>query len=337
MKKNPFFIIGTKRGGTTLLRMMVNNHPEIAIPPESHFIIPMLKNISVVRPLDKREQKQVRSMIIDGGRFNTWSTTEEELEILFDQFPAKLHLREILDAVFRLEISKDNKTFWGDKTPEYIDIIDGLGHIFPKARFIFLIRDGRDVINSLKSKGWEGWSVFQRSNYWAKGVQDIFHFMAKGEHKCMLIKYEDLVQNSAGTLRRICFFLDVDYSEAMLEYYLDYDKNITQVERENNIHTKLSRLPSTSDIEKWRKSSLAREIFLAESVMYREMEQLSYALAEFNPRNPMHQLKALAYHLVNMLNGLLYFGYHKVLNGNMRALIRNTVVGKTLRKFVRST
>ena len=113
MSKTPFFIIGTKRGGTTLLRMMINNHPKLAIPAESHFLLPMLKKIPMLHPLGIAEQKRVRDLIISGGRFDTWHTTEDEMLVLFDSFPMKIEFKDIISAVFRLEAQKMGKKTMG--------------------------------------------------------------------------------------------------------------------------------------------------------------------------------------------------------------------------------
>lgn len=337
MKKKPFFIIGTKRGGTTLLRMMVNSHPALAVPPESHFLIPMLKQVPMLKPLGVAEQKKVRNLILSAGRFNTWQTTEEELMVLFDSFPMEIRFQDIIDAVFRLEIQKMGKSRWGDKTPEYLQIIDGLGLLFPEAKFIFLVRDGRDVIDSLKAKGWEGWSVFQRSKYWADGIKGIRKFMMYNPRNSLLVKYEDLVLYSEQELRKICDFLEEDYSPTMLEYHKDFEQNITAVEKENKIHTKLGRLPSRDDIQKWKKKEHSFQLFLTESVMYKELKAMDYELAAFNPIQPVHQIQGSMYHVFNVFNGALFFIYHRILGSRLKRLLSNTLLGKTLRKMVRST
>ncbi len=90
--KGPFFIIGTQRGGTTLLRLMLNQHSELGIPPESHFLLPILDRFSTQPLLNKAEQRQVLDMIKYEGRFETWQLGHARLDAIFANFPMAISL-----------------------------------------------------------------------------------------------------------------------------------------------------------------------------------------------------------------------------------------------------
>lgn len=337
MNDAPFFIIGSKRGGTTLLRMMLNSHPDLGLPPESHFLIPILKRFKPTITPNQQERQEIANHIFTGGRFETWQTTEGEIIELFDQLAPKTTLAALIDAVFQLEISKHSKSKWGEKTPEYIDIIDDLALLYPKAKFIFLVRDGRDVINSLKSKGWEGWSIYQRGNYWNKCVNAILNFPLAHPNPSLLIKYEELVLQTEQTLRKICLFLDIPFKRSMLDYYKTAHQHITATEKEANIHNKLSRLPSLKDLHKWKRTDPAQHIFLGESIMYRALKATGYDLDQYKARNPIHALRGSLYQIYGELSTLLYQVYHHYLPIGLKESIKGIQLGKRLRKVVRSS
>ena len=168
-------------------------------------------------------------------------------------------------------------------------------------------------------------------------MKGILSFRKKSESPSILIKYEDLVRNPEYELRRVCQFLEEDYAPRMLEYHKSFEKNITSVEKANNIHTKLGRLPTEDDIQKWKKTDAALQLFLAESVMHKELVQMGYELSEFNPIRPIHQLKKGLYHFFNLFNMALFFIYHRMLGRGLKQIMSNTILGKVLRKVVRST
>ena len=67
MKNQPFFIIGSKRGGTTLLRLMLNKNAALAIPPESHFILSLVKYFKdLLKPLTAAELTKAKELAEKG-------------------------------------------------------------------------------------------------------------------------------------------------------------------------------------------------------------------------------------------------------------------------------
>ena len=337
MNNTPFFIIGSKRGGTTLLRMMLNSHPEIAIPPESHFLIPILEKFPPDIKPDANQKDEIIQDILNAGRFETWSTTPLEVREFIEGLPPGTSLREIVDGIFKLEISKQGKSRWGEKTPEYVDIVDQLAGLFHHAKFLFLIRDGRDVINSLKTKGWEGWSIYQRGKYWSHCVQTIFNFSTKHQNSHLVIHYEELVLQTEQTLRKICQFLAIPFRREMLEYYKTADQHITQTEKNANIHNKLSRLPSLTDLYKWKRTDNPGTIFLAEASMQKELQMAGYDFDQYRPNNPFHYLKAQVYSAYGTLSTFAYIFYHHYLPSGWKDLLKKIKLGKNLRKAVRSS
>ena len=331
----PFFIIGTQRGGTTLLRLMVSHHKALAVPPESHFLIPIIKKFGKQPKLNKTEQRAVLEMILHQGRFDTWNTSPLQLQKQFAQFKDEMGLADLINQVFHQEIESIGKKRWGDKTPEYLAIFEQLAVVFPTAQFVFLIRDGRDVVKSLENRGWQGWSVYQRSKYWANAMRKINQFRSSHVANALLVKYESLVLNPEKELHRICSFLEEPFDKGMLEYYREADQHITTTEKNNQIHTKLNRLPQASDLEKWKTTESKSKIFYTEAIMHRELREMGYSLSFFKPGNLIHQGKKWGYLFASIALNALHFGYHGILGDQLRNQLRNSGVGVVLRKMVR--
>lgn len=331
----PFFLIGTQRGGTTLLRLMLNQHGNLAVPPESHFLIPVLKALKGKRHLDKGDQQRVFDLITNHERFSTWRTNPKSLQQQFHLFPDNIELGNLIDTVFSMEVDLLETQRWGDKTPEYVEIFDELADVFPFAQFVFLIRDGRDVVESLANRGWQGWSVYQRARYWADATLKMQAFLDKYPKKSLLVKYEDLVLTPEVELDRICQFLGIPYDPAMMEYYQDADRNITHTEKSNRIHTKLNRLPQPADLQKWKRTANPSKVFFMESTMYSALLAMGYTLVRFSPQNPVHFLKKVRYTLFARLLNTIHYAYHAGLGEKGKEQLRNSGLGHFLRKMVR--
>ena len=330
----PFFIIGTQRGGTTLLRLMLNSHPQVGVPPESHFLLPIVQRFGQKKQLDKRDQEEIYHLILNEGRFDTWNINQHDLLKIFQELPENTSLKEIIHSVFIAEVHTSDKSYWGDKTPEYLDIFEQLGHIFPKAKMVFLVRDGRDVVQSLADRGWQGWSVYQRSKYWLKGILKMHQYAKQFPKRSLMVSYEALVKDAPGTLQKICSFLDFPYQSEMLEYHLQANQHITTAEKQNRIHTKLGRLPKPSDLQKWKTTQSTSKIFYTEAIIRNGLAKTGYELSLFRPLNPIHQIKKIAYVFLAQILQAIYRVYHFLLGEGLRNRIRASVFGGILKRIV---
>lgn len=114
------------------------------------------------------------------------------------------------------DCSTQHKVRWAEKTPPHVFQIHRFLAFRPKARFVLMLRDGRDVVCSLKPR--VGYAAFEdRLDRW---IYDNMAGLPYWQHpQVHVVKYEDLVADPEATLRTLCQFLGEDYSPALLEYH----------------------------------------------------------------------------------------------------------------------
>src|SRR3712207_5675468 len=123
----PFFVIGSARSGTTMLRMILNAHPDVAVPPESRFVVELWRGESVI---------DVERWLHDLGahrRFRAWELPLEAVRAELGD-AATVAYEDAVRATYRAYAAARGKKRWGDKTPRYIEHIPMLGRLFPDAR-----------------------------------------------------------------------------------------------------------------------------------------------------------------------------------------------------------
>lgn len=208
---SPFFIVGSARSGTTFLRLTLNAHPEVAVPPESRFVTELHHG---------REEVEVEDFLrrlAAHKRFAAWGLS-------IDAVRAELHGLDrtryaiAIDATYRAYTRRQGKSRWGDKTPRYIERIPEIAGLFPDARFIHLIRDGRDVALSYADVDFGPKNVARAAKLWGDRVRaGLRDGRPLGGARYLEVHYTDLTEDTEGSLKDICSFLDLDFAPVMLD------------------------------------------------------------------------------------------------------------------------
>ncbi len=271
----PFFVVGADRSGTTLLRLMLNAHPRLRIPRETHFLTDLMDALPPDRPLRAEEVEQAYTIISTHEWWPQWGADTETLRKTLLAL-AQPSLAEVIDAVYRRVNNPDGKPRWGDKTPIYIRDIRRLHAVFPAAKFVHVIRDGRDVCVSLRQVAWWGRNILKRAYYWSTSVRRGRDAgAALGPDRYLEITYEALVLDAEGTLRRVCAFLDEAYDPCMAEYYRGAADEIAPGEQA--IHAKTLRPPQPADVGRWPAELNGVDVAAFELVAGETMDLVGYA------------------------------------------------------------
>ena len=294
-KYNPMpMIIGAPRSGTTLLRLMLDAHPELAIPPETHFIPSLLKL--------NREDPQLRQnfykKITEDIR---WQDFHLPLEDFLDRLEIvqPFTIADGLRCFYKMYAKRFKKIRWGDKTPPYVLYIRDIQKILPEAYFIHIIRDGRDVALSMRDMWWgPGDDMESQAAHWLWRVREGRHQGQYCKHY-LEVRFEELVANPIKTLQKICSFIDLPYNEAMLNYYkkarerlmeLGNQKNpdsdyITTAEKRISIFHKTESPPDISRLGRWKKEMNRQDIIKFESVAKDMLRDLEYETGNIRKKN----------------------------------------------------
>lgn len=270
----PFFVVGSGRSGTTLLRLILAGHSRLEIPPETWFIGQLVREIPLRRVLSREDV--LRAVAIMTGEYR-WP----DMGIPAEEFRARaLALRDpklvdVVNIVYHDHLRCSGKPRFGDKTPPYIDIVPELCELYPDAKFIHLVRDGRDVAISYIDLRWDG-RCYEPDWVWSSAMRRREEYRPLPlESRILDVKYEDLVSDLEATVRRVCAFLGEDFEPSMLAF----KERIAAVpQRERPIHGKLERPISREATGQWRLKLSAVECFVMEACMNRDLRRWGYPL-----------------------------------------------------------
>jgi Sulfotransferase family len=274
MNSAPFFIVGSGRSGSTLLRMILASHSRLAIPPETRFLEPLVNQLPVHRPLSPEELAQAVGVITSNYRWPDMQMDVDEFQKAVSALD-RPYLSRVAEVIYQHHMAKEGKQRWGDKTPCYIRIIPQLAQLFPGCRFIHMLRDGRDVAKSFQTTGWYGPWLHDNAAEWTEALD--YEERWVGSHlaaEMLQVRYEELVRRPDETVRRICAFLDETFEPQMLSWQ-DHVPRLVPA-REMSIHKKLTRSPDAADAERWRREMSTREVFVCEAFVGRHLARSGY-------------------------------------------------------------
>src|SRR5690606_30378037 len=223
----PFFILGSGRNGSTLLSMILNGHSKIFLPNEQfalHYaaIRYQLYNFLIWRDL----VKIIIGEFADSKNNQGWNVNFNSLYDRLYQTPkTEQSLQKIIDLIISEVAIQKGETFslWGDKTPSTIWFLKHIYNLYPQSKFIFLVRDGRDVINSYKNGGPKLFNnladIEITVKNWLASINK-WNWLKKKDPATQLLElqYEHLISDPKNQIARVLSFLELSYEEGMLEY-----------------------------------------------------------------------------------------------------------------------
>ena len=263
---------------------MLDAHSGLAIPPETGFL-PRLAGLDGVAG-----DGRTAFTAITGAE--TWPdfhldarSFETEIARVAPCTPA-----DVARAFYRMYAARFGKARWGDKTPTYGTAIDQIVRLLPEAHILHLIRDGRDVMLSVRGLWFRpGDTVEACAEDWARrvaGTRAIGHQLSR----YVEVRYEALVTSPKATLEAICGVLDLAFEPGMLRYHeraasrLDEHEAryasdgrlvISKAERRHNQRF-VTEPPRPDRIGRWRQEATADEIRRFEAVAGDWLDRLGY-------------------------------------------------------------
>jgi hypothetical protein len=269
----PLLILGVRRSGTTLLRVMLDRHSQLAVPDESYFV-PQLADRHLRRV-------DADAFLDDLRRLKTLA----EWGVRLDKVRARVHdgmpIGAAIGTVYAVYADEQGKPRWGDKTPMYMQNLRLLERLFPDARFVHLVRDGRDAAVSFLAmpRGivTETWmnprSSADFACQWRTEVVAARRLGSRVGSRYLEVRYEDLVADVESGLRRICGFAGLDYEPAMADYAGTVDVSAKP-------HQQRLAQPPTRDVRDWRSEMSGGDIAAFEHVAGDVLRGLGYETSE---------------------------------------------------------
>jgi Sulfotransferase family len=266
----PLLILGVRRSGTTLLRVMLDRHSQLAVPDESYFV-PQLadRHLRHVDPDD---------LIDDLRRINTVAEWDVPLDKVRARLRDDMPIGEAIGTVYAVYADERGKPRWGDKTPMYMQNLRLLERLFPDALFVHLIRDGRNAALSFlempRGLVTETWmhprAPADFACQWRAEVTAARRLGRRvGTSRYLEVRYEDLVADVEAALRRICVFAALEYEPAMADYAGNVDVSAKP-------HQQRLTQPPTQGVRDWRTQMPAQDIAHFERVAGDTLQDLGY-------------------------------------------------------------
>ena len=262
--------------------MMLDAHPDVRVPPETGFVTAAL-SVRAQRPARFLEALE---------RSPGWADFHLDREVLaaalgeIDPFS----MTEGLRCFYARYAALGGKSRFGDKTPQYLDRMPLISALLPEARFVHIIRDGRDVALSWQ-KTWFAPSqdLAVLAQLWEQAIRFGQTDATRLPHY-MEIRFEALVEQPERELRRLCAFVELPFSDAMLRYHEGADRRIAELESrygrdgarlidKSGRQRRKARLRQPPDIERvgaWRVDMRREDQLRIEAVAGRLLSRLGY-------------------------------------------------------------
>jgi hypothetical protein len=279
---NPYvFFVGCPRSGTTLLKRIANAHRDLAVTPETHWI-PRFHRRAIGVDREGRVTPDLVEALASHPKFPHLRIDRAQVEAIVAGRP---EYATLVTRIFDLYGEAQGKRLVGDKTPGYVKEIDLLHRLWPRARFVHLVRDGRDVALSLlewsraarnvgRLPTWGDDPISTAAVWWrgmaSRGIASLAR-LPRGLG-CEL-RYEALIENPRRECERLCAFLDLEFDPSMLAFHQG------KTRAEEGLSAKKAWLPPTPGLRDWRSQMSVDALERFEAVAGDLLGELGYERA----------------------------------------------------------
>jgi hypothetical protein len=284
MEKEPIFIVGVPRSGTTLLAALFAAHSKLSCGPETHFFRKL--PISNLEPLiDAATWPEQAVEFICSITHNSFA--ESKKTRLIDKFQIdKKQVEEylkskppsianVLASVTESNMLARKKNRWVEKTPDHIEYVHLIRKYFPRSPIIRIIRDPRDNALSLVKMPWGPATIPEALFYW-KRLDDSSKVFFQEDPLSYTILYEDLLLSLKEQLGKLCNFIGEEFEEGML----DTSQTGKQLNSRNVPWKEMASKPvDTSKVSVWKREMTDSENRLAEAILGDRLKEYGYEMS----------------------------------------------------------
>lgn len=282
MQTTPFFIIGTERSGSNLLRLILNAHSGIALPHPPHilhFFGPLQESYG-----DLTRPAALRQLVGDvlgllASHIYPWDRAIDPERIIqrMHDAPWPPSLVGVFFSLYDEYLRQAGKRRWGCKSTFVISHVQPVMAACRAAKFIFLVRDPRDVALSSRRSIFSPFHPYYSALLWRDQQLEGLRWLdspARGSFH--LVRYEELIEEPERTVKAICRFLGETYEPAMLDYY-----RTSSAQKSTRLSTSWQNLAAPilgANRNKFKQGLSRQEIRLVEAVTGDLMARFGYRL-----------------------------------------------------------
>lgn len=267
---NTIFVFGAERSGTTFLGSLLGSHSDAVATPEAHFVTHVYRGVAA--PDGSVDLGDAFGAISGHFRFKLWglTTSLRDLEVYgVDSYPQLIFA---LVREYARTAGRPGARIWVDHTPGNLRSAALLKDLFPDAKFIHIVRDGRAVVSSIRALDWGIHSARTLMKSWTLKVG--YGLAAESyltPERCLRVRYEDLIAAPERVLRRICDFVGLTFEPAMLSGAGFAVPVYTQKQ-----HRLVGAPPDAQRIDAWAKTLSPRDVETCEVVSGDMLTYLGY-------------------------------------------------------------
>ena len=285
LTRGPIFVVGPSRSGTSMVREMLNRNSAVWITRETHYFDDLRQRSAT------RDEIEAYFARIGAAAYGASTDDAEGHRESLRLREAAATLGATPDAYFesfcRLRAEDQGRPHWGEKTPRHVMQVARMLELYPDAKIVCLVRDPRAVVASYRdwtrraalspdrdsafaadrSRARSSYGLLLSSLMCAAslraGIRALREF---GPERVRLLRFEELVQAPRETLVDLCDWLDLPFTDAMIDVPLvqsSYDGSVRQG-------------VSTEPVERWRTKLSTQEVGVIELACSRVMRELGY-------------------------------------------------------------
>ena len=272
--ERPVVICGVGRSGTSLLQSMLNAHPELCFPPETHFFRRYVATARVRRRWERLGATALQAVLDSDEDFLRAGLDAESL--LRPESGRGLNTARVFRRLLKRVAARAGKSRVGDKDPRSLDHLAAWKREFPAARVVHVIRDPRDVLLSRTKAAWSA------GRPWWAHVMICKEQLRRGRklgrqlfgEAYLEVRYERLIADPDAVLRRICEHIDVSFDACMLEF----GESAKQLVDGREMSWKKETLGPllSNNMEKWRTELSGFQVRMTERVVRECFHDLGY-------------------------------------------------------------
>ncbi|MEM7125929.1 MAG: sulfotransferase [Chloroflexota bacterium] len=322
MDNQMLFVCGFPSGGTDLLKTVLNAHPEIYLNGE----MPLLHTLneqgySANTQIKTVEQyKEIRSFF---SKTDIWGNCEN-LDIDIDDY-LRSHKSATFGPLLKHLFSTQERSIWGNKTPQNTENMKALHQMFPEAKFLVLVRDVRDVCLSWHKKWGKDrlWCAEKWNQRMTKGWNAAQSLPAE---QSLFVRYESLLLETEAFSHSVCQFLGIPFSKQMLNHH---EHTSERIDGKLNYGQKILK----PNFNKWERELTEAEIKRIEEIAFSGLTTFNYGISQATQAKPISVIEK-GKGFTNDALGMIFVGNQASSQNTLTKRLRATTTNlyKTIQK-----